>query len=88
LALAKIGHQHDLAVREFKGIVMSRRPVEIDLPKRATLCVDLRVGKNRNDASHSTSFSNATSVPGHQAHGNTRLRRISETARDGIGKLC
>ena len=33
LALAKIGHQHDLSVREFQGIVVSRRPVEIDLPK-------------------------------------------------------
>src|SRR5262249_54567763 len=37
LTLAKIGHQHDLAVREFQSIVMSRWPVEIDLPETRNL---------------------------------------------------
>jgi hypothetical protein len=67
---------------------MGRRPVEVDLPETRNL---VRRLARRQEPERSIAFNvffECKLGTGHQAHGNTRVRRISKAARDGIGKLC
>jgi hypothetical protein len=64
LILTETGEQHNLPVGELECVVMHVRLLLLDLSETVPLLPELRFGKKPRAFSYSTSFSNATSVPG------------------------
>src|SRR5262249_55130522 len=88
LALTKIGHQHDLSIRELQRIVMRCWTVHVDLPKAGNL---VRRFPGRQETERGVAFDlffECKLGPRKQTYGNARLTWICEAARDGIGELC
>jgi hypothetical protein len=64
LILTETGEQHNLPVGELECVVMHVRLLLLDLSETVPLLPELRFGKKPRAFPYSTSFSNATSVPG------------------------
>src|SRR5262245_32634148 len=87
LALAKVGDQHDLSIRELERIMIRRRLSEVGLSEASHFVRCFPGGQETERSIALDFFFECQLSPWQQAHGYARLTGITEAARNGIWKL-
>src|SRR5689334_9390966 len=88
LALAELGNEHDLSVRELQRIVMRGGPIEIDLPKARNLVAGFPGGQEPERRIAFDFIFERQLRPRQQTDRHARLRRVRKAARYRIWKVC